>query len=484
MSEDEERLIEKIEYLNHSENFIQFDRYMMDKWLPLELRENSEKDDWPKKAYRLFYQKVKGSNIASHNTVRRWFGIGGKAIPKRKHIFRLALWLQLPEEEIQDYLIRGLLEPGVQINDYQEMIFLYGSKNHLSWEQCQDMILVFEQTLQKDIVWQQDTHTEQLWKWYRQNEDKKPEEFLVWMCGHAGLLKGYSKVAWNAFVFWKEKVLEYVRKDAVECLYDILGEIGYFDWLTRQNIAENEWENRISQYINNVSRRKENRLTETEKKQILYLKWMVKDSKGRATDLLSELYASAVLVEDAAKKRRLRYYDRKEFFLPKEIPFMTNKYVSQILGVAEIKGHYIRLSQMLGTLQGMEEKESCPRWIQEEWSGYSKKRMPQTVKEAKKELKHLIQNQKKRCQYVKRDDLLPLIHYVAQCQYLDEVAEGTKLYEQEEAKQLFVSMANKVMDQCDMERMNPGYYLDYFLMASYGENELFSLSDLLESARK
>lgn len=481
---DEELIKKRIEYLNHPENFMQFEQYMTDQWLPSTEKEGCEKKEWTKKAYRNFYEKVKGSKIASHNTVRKWFGIGGKAVPKREHIFRLALWLHLPEEEIQDYLIRGMLEPGIQINDYQEMIYLYGSKKQLSWEQCQDMILVFEQTMEKDLVWKQDTHTEQLWKWYRQNETKEPEEFLVWMCSQAGLLKGYSKVAWNAFVFWKGQVLEYVRKDAGGCLYDMLRETDYFQWLAGQNIPEKDWENHISQYINNVSRRKEKQLTETEKKQILYLKWMIKDSKGRTTDLLSELYASAVQAEEPAEKRRLRYYDRKEFSLPKEIPLMTNKYVSQILGVAEMKGHYMRLSQMRAALQARDEEEACPQWIREEWNGYSRTPVPQTVKEAKKELKHMIQNQKKRCQYVKREDLLPMIHYVAQCRYLEEISESSDMYSVEEAKQIFVSMANEVMDQCQMERVNKRYYLDYFLMAGYGENELFSLSDMLESAKK
>ena len=77
-------------------------------------------------AYLNFYRRVKVENVASRVTIKKWFGLNGYVRPKREQIFKLAFALSLDEEGLQEYLIKGIRQPGIQINDYREMIYLYG----------------------------------------------------------------------------------------------------------------------------------------------------------------------------------------------------------------------------------------------------------------------------------------------------------------------------------------------------------------------
>lgn len=57
---------------------------------------------------------------------------------------QLAFALGLSHQELDEYLQKGLRMPGIQVNDYREMIYYYGLEHGLSIQECDQMILVFE----------------------------------------------------------------------------------------------------------------------------------------------------------------------------------------------------------------------------------------------------------------------------------------------------------------------------------------------------
>jgi hypothetical protein len=486
----ERTLQQNVLYLNEQEHFMHFDEYMVGKWLSEEENEifcdaetpDEEKEKLRRSAYLTFYRKIRREKVASPNTIRGWFGIDFSTKPKREHIFHFAMVLALSEQQLQDYLVHGLLEPGIQINDYREYVYLYGLINHMTWRECQDMILLFERKMNGKAAMEQCAHTEKLWGIFREHQHDNKEDFLVSMCESMSMFKGYSMVVLNRFIYWKEEVSEYIKQDAGNVLLGILEEVGYFEWLKENHYSREKWEEYLSQYLANVSRRKKNGISKEYKMLIANLKAMAFAPTTRTTDLLAEIYSAARIPQEKVKAKRIRYRNRAEFLLPSGISFMSNKYVSQLLNVAEQKEREILLSQLRSMLMTMEPNDLCPDLAHEVLSKFSVKSIPKTVKQAEQLVNHLLVQQRKCCHLVSRGDILPLIHYVAQKRYEDWQSQYGYKYSRETAREFFVTMADEEMEKCQMERMNTAYEMDYLLLSCYGEQEMYSLSDVIEAA--
>lgn len=479
----------KLYQLNDAEQFENFDRFITRKIWKEERGRDIEYMNMPEEmqqslreeAYLIFYRKVKSEGVASRVTIKKWFGLDGYVRPKRKQILRLAFALHLDEESLQEYLIKGIRQPGIQINDYREMIYLYGLGKALSYEDCVDMIKVFEVQMYRDTVFAQSTHTQRLWDMYRMNCSQPKEKFLSWMCRNAGFFKGYSKVALNHFIDVKGEMLYYIRQNAREQLFGLLGATGFEEWAKQNDIPSEKYGENISRYIKNMSRRKEKgTLTEEMKAGILEQKQVAYSPRDKTTDLLAELYSSAVESErNILSTKRIRYKDRKKFRLPDEIFFMTDKYMSQIIAIAEQKEKEIRLSQALGTLESVE--GDCPEWVRNLMSGYGIK-PPKEAKKAREVLRKALRVQEQRCHLVQREDLLPLIHYVAQRRYDKMLQEQGMTYQCEDARIFFVQVADKILAECQMAPVSERYQLDYLLLSCYGEDDMYSLADIIEAA--
>lgn len=494
MNVSDSRLIRKRLYrLNDSKQFEGFDSFLIRKILPekakavLESKPVSEEllQILREEAYDIFWGKIKQEKVATRVTIKKWFGLNGYVRPKRKQIIKLAFALQLTEEELQEYLCCGILQPGIQINDYREMIYLYGVLNGISYDECQDMIRIFEAQVYKDTVLQQNTHTMQLWNMFRLNCNKSKEEFLSWMCKNAGFFKGYSKVALRHFMEIKSEMLHYIRASAREQLFWLLEETDFFDWAAQNDVPKEEYGENISRYIKNVSRRKDKgMLTDELKEAIQELNWVAHFSHDKTADLLAELYASAL--EPTAGKvfssKRNHYKKRENFKLPKQISFMTDKHISQIVGVAQQKEKEIRLSQALGSLECEEtNQKECPAWIAKLLSEYGFV-APETIQETKELLRNILKMQEQRCHLVQREDLLPLIHYVAQRRYEQVLQEQKTGYQCEEARIFFIQMADAIFEECQMAPVSEEYQLDYLLLSCYGADYMYSLSDVIEES--
>jgi len=484
------RIIRKRLYqLNEAGQFDRFDKFITKKILKKEQGREAELVNMPeelqqslrKEAYLIFYRKVKSESVASRVTIKKWFGLDGYVKPKRKQILRLAFALHFNEEELQEYLIKGIRQPGIQINDYREMIYLYGLGKNLSYEDCLDMIKVFEIQMYRDTVFAQSTHTQHLWDMFRMNCNQPKEKFLSWMCKNAGFFKGYSKVTLRHFMEVKGEMLQYIRLNAREQLFGLLGETDFYNWAEQNDIPSEEYGENISRYIKNVSRRKgREMLTEGLKAEILELNWIAYSSRDKTTDLLAELYSSAIESEiiffrqkESTIKTGRSFISRRRFF------FMTDKYISQIVGIAQQKEKEIRLSQALGSLETAE--GACPEWIRDLLLEYGIK-PPEDVGQTRELLRRILRMQEQRCHLVQREDLLPLIHYVAQRRYDKMLQEQEAAYRCEDARVFFIQMADEIFAECQMAPVSEEYQLDYLLLSCYGESCMYSLADILEEA--
>lgn len=495
MNVSDSKIIHKRLYeLNKAEQFERFDMFITKKvWenekgrdISFEPMSKERKQRLQKEAYLNFYRKVKAENVASRVTIKKWFGLNGYVRPKREHIFKLAFALTLDEEELQEYLIKGIRQPGIQINDYREMIYLYGLERALSYEDCVDMIRAFEVQMYRDTVFAQSTHTQQLWNMYRKNCNQPKEKFLSWMCKNAGFFKGYSKVALKHFMEVKSEALKYIRLNAKESLFEYLAETDFPAWAKQNGIAPEEYGENISRYLKNMSRRKERgELAETLKANILEQNRVAYSSRDKMTELLAELYSPALESgKGPFQTKRIQFKDRTKFFLPDEIFFMTDKHMSQIVSIAEQKEKEIRMSQALGSLEASEKTEGiCPEWIRDLLTGYGFQ-PPKDAEQAKKFLRGALRTQKQRCHLVQREDLLPLIHYVAQKRYDKMQREQGMDYQCEDARIFFIQMADEILTECQMAPVSEAYQLDYLLLFCYMEEDMYSLADIIEAAEK
>lgn len=476
--------------VNYSMRFVDFDRFLLEHFLPEEDREEI-RDVVPseermavlrQRAYRRCYHLMEKNCPVARATLRSWFRIGASGRPSRNQMIAFAFALHLSVEELQEYFICGLQEPAIQVNDYQEMIFYYGLESGITYAECQDMIEVFERELSRDTVLAQNTHTDELWLWYESQKHLPKEDFLVGMCENGCYFKGYSKVALNSFVELKHEILGYIRGDAKGQLFDVLREKGFFIWAAENQVQEEDYGKEIPRFLHNIQRRKNQyQLDDYAKEEITRLSWIAYSSRDKNSDLLAELYASALTYEKSGMSYKKKLSNRKNFDLPECVYFMTDKYVSQLIGVAQQKEKEIRLSMARSSLMAEEPEAACPEWVRDCMLGYGLWKDTATVEETLRVLERALRQQKQRCQLVKRSDLLPLIHYVAQRRYEQQKKAGTD-YVRQDALDIFTALANQIFSRCQMMRLDERYQLDCLFIATYGEEEMYSLSDVIEAS--
>ena len=89
--------------------------------------------------------------------------------------------LELSDKEMRELLVYVTCEPDFQVNDYREMIFLYGFYHHLSYAKCLTMVDKFESSLPLEFSLKQQNRTNNIWKEYGKNCELAADDFLQWM---------------------------------------------------------------------------------------------------------------------------------------------------------------------------------------------------------------------------------------------------------------------------------------------------------------
>lgn len=435
-----------------------------------------------KELYRLLKKELSAYNIVSNATLKLWCGIGGNRKPSREKLLQMAVVMLWSEDQLQQAFSRGMQEPGVQINDYQEVIYFYGLQHGLALEECEAMIHVFEREVHRDLVLEQKTHTEELWEAYKDWTKLDKEHFLFVMCENAGKFKGYSKTALNYFVKYRNEILRYVRQDARNQLMDILGDTNFFVWARKEGVKTINYDVQIRRFLKNEKRRKNTGLTKDQIHDIEYYHWLGYSKENRNTDLIMELYVGALdePAQKQGKSRKISFLDRSLFRAPQEVKFMSNTYLSHLLNVSVQKERDIRLSMLSSRLMDLKDDMPCPDWAMRELKAFVREAPVMTCGEAKKLLSKEKVSQRKKCVLVERGDLLALIHCLSQKRYMEGCQEHTREYDCEGAKKAFVDMADATLTACNMPTIHEEYALDHFLLSAFGKEEMMSYSEMIE----
>ena len=168
-------------------------------------------DELRQEAYLNFYRQVKPFKLASRQTIQRWFGIGGYAVPHRRQILELALNLHFSLDETEDYLLHGLSQWNLQVNDYEEMLCMYCLENGQDPETYRFMVDFFETHTDQELRPLQTARTDLLQKSYATKKSLSVREFLVWMCHNAELFKGYSMTVYSYYVSLLNEAFQYYQ---------------------------------------------------------------------------------------------------------------------------------------------------------------------------------------------------------------------------------------------------------------------------------
>ena len=183
------------------------DDFLMKKMLNSEKKHFS--DDECYQAYRKFLKLTTkdGKRIAATQTIKKWFGIGGIKRPNREGLFKIGFDLRLSVKEMEELFVYVMREPDFQINDYREMIFLYGFYHQMTYDDCIKMIDCFEKSLPGDLSIRQHNCTNDIWEEYGKNCELDADDFLQWMLEKSEDFKGYSKTVLDYFRTIKEEII-------------------------------------------------------------------------------------------------------------------------------------------------------------------------------------------------------------------------------------------------------------------------------------
>ena len=432
-------------------NNMGFDHFLIREWC--DCREETAAGECTetarKQAYQTFRQAIKGDRPADLHTMRRWFGLEGTSKPNREMLFHIAVSLELSVEQTQKYLKKGLLLPGIQVNDHREFIYLYAIEHHLDWQMCQKMIRFYEKHLPEATTLLDEKCTQKLWDFYDTVRLMEPEDFLVEMGKRASYFKGYSKNVLEHYLQIQEELKALMREEALQQLESLLQSSSFKKWCEENHISPDQIreEEVILRYLQKENRRVHSAIS---KEEVEDFRKMARIAYGKGvyqSDILTEIYAAAMPNGKDAKEKYQK--DRVNHI---GIRLISDKYFSDLLHIAEQKEREINLLQQFYQSSGEEQNKILGK----------------------------LRHQKQRCHIIEREDLLPLLHYLAQKKYTLKMDKEETGYQKDAAAEYFEEMANTVLEACQMEPLDRHYRLDALLLSSFKEEEMFSISDLIE----
>lgn len=464
-----EKLINIIRELLQKKQYNRFDTFIIRRMGYTPEGTDEEQDQVRREAYRTFLDRIPDERPASLPTIRRWFGISDFKEPSREQVFRIAFAAGLSLEETEQYLMEGIGEPSFQINDYTEIIAMYGLENHWDYTKYSKMVREYETGLERQQEISCEANTQWLFREFEHVKTGPEEAFMYWMWKHAGIFKGYSRTTQEYLNKYREMVLKYMRIDAKRRLDLLLKETGYDAWRKKRlrNVSGNEWKN-IQKYIGTKGAKKE--IPDFLAKNISELARVAFSEKGKNTRLLSELFSVSKKTAVPTEKLSVDV-----------VKTASGKYLSDLFHIPEQNEKWIRVRQAIRELENGGEDGNCPEYIREQICEYSKNKVQvESAEEALQWLEEFDREKRRRRHIVKRSDLLPMILYVSQQKYLARNAESDENYLCEKAKKMFLDMADATMIACNMPKVDRTYLFDQILLACFQEDEMYGYGDVLE----
>ncbi len=455
----DETFAQVVQRIAQKQDFLRFDRFVIAQ-MTGKLDRREPKEDTRREAYHIFRDRTGKYDFASLPTMKRWFGINGYAVPHREQIFAVSFFLHLSEEELYEWLTIGLGEPGVQFNDYHEVIWLYALLKQKNWKEAEKLVHSYENTLESETVFVRTHTTNQLMEQFGVHKNASEEEFMQWMYSNASSFKGYSQTTLDYLNIYKRIITQYICQDAGKQLKNLLAETDFSVWL-RSRTQKDVWsqEEAVSKYIYYLGRKKDRSISEDLFYNIRELNRIANAEENSKQNLLSELFM--VSVQDTS------------------LGNLTPKHLSDLLNLPLQVERSMRADIALKELHEMSEAEECPEWIQNFMQSCTKRQLAVSkVSEAVKWLERFKAEHHRRCHMVQRKDILPMILFVAQRRYQEQ--EEMSEYQYEPAKENFVELANATLSACGMTALNTAFKLDALLLAAYQKDEMYSYTEIME----
>lgn len=468
--EEEMTLRSALENIKEHKKFRDFSLFIMEKMgiVMEDIIENES--EMRREAFLTFRKRTKNAAIASLPTIRRWFGIGGISVPDREQIYQMCFAMGLSAKETQEYLFYGIYEPSFQVNDYQETILVYGLENHKTYEECQEMMEELEKQMDQKLEFIQTCGTQMLLSEFHGHKHLPWHQFMEWMLEKAPYFKGYSKTTLKYFMKYKKSILGYIKQDAKDELGRLLAETDYENWCKKHPFLPKESRKKIRKYMYAHSGSGHNMLSQDLCESIKELLPIAYSRLDTNTHLLAEIFCSNR--NEPSEKENMGF---------RTVTKMTGKHLSDLLNIATQKERFFHIQQAWHSLEEVNGEEECPEWIQKMGQEYSRKKHKfENVEQARAWLKEYRSEHKRRCIQIKRSDLLPMVLYVAQRRYLEEIDHDMAKYQRVDALKEFEDLANSTLTACNMCELSEEYQLDVVLRACYQKGEMYSYSELLE----
>lgn len=441
--------------------------------------------DMRQTAYLNFYKRIKPFKIASRQTIQHWFGIGGFAMPSRRQLLSCALCLHWDLEKTEHYLLHGLSQWDLQVNDYEEMICMYCLENHLGRDTYEFMVDFFETHTDQELRPLQTARTDQLRKTYQKKKALSTQDFLLWMCHSAELFKGYSMTVYSYYIHLLNEAFGFYQKECQGELQTLLARTDYEDWKNApsNHLSDSETEKeRIRRYLKNIQRHKNISIDPEDLKNIQTLYVTAYAPKARISDLLNQIYHNDQ--KDSATWNHEIFVQLSEY-LGDEMQWENSKYVSELLSMSIQKEQQMLYQRANAALEQLEDDQACPEWISRKLARLlSSSKYPTqqflSVREAHKIVIKELKKQKTRVRNIQRSDLLLLIQYTYSVKYDIETQNNQTGYRKEDATNGFICLANTILTTCGMRGINPNYRLDQLLLSCITDDGFILLGDLLD----
>ena len=396
-----------------------------------------------RQAFLTFRQKTGRMDFVSLPTMHRWFGMNGYHKPSRYNIFQMAFAMGLNREETRAYLTEGIGEPSFYVNDYQEMIYLYGIDHGCTMAHCEKMISFFEGNLEDNVVISHTRSTKELMNAYESVTDLSTEEFLWWMGGRADWFKGYSQTALNYVIRYRDSILSWVREQEKNRLWELLCEVNFQTWQEKHGKKGESPRRQIDRFLHKNRYTSHFRVSQNMQEVIWELTKSVYPKKASTTKFLAEVFGKS----DHYAKR-----------------------YSDLLRGPILKEQLIHAAQAKRQLERCRREDEVPDWIRkfiEENIHTSDESL--NVTSALSYLSSFCAEKKQRCPLIQREDLLPLIYTVC----LQRASIG-------EAKEMFLNLSEATLTACNMSKLNPEFEMDAILLSYIEKEEVYWYGDICE----
>lgn len=441
--------------INQKELFIHFDTFII-REMGMKFRSKKELEDKRRPAFLQFRKKTKKYDFASLPTIRRWFGIGGRAKPSREQIYQICIQLGESRKKAEEYLTIGLGEEAFQYSDYKELIYIYALDHGLECKDCKRMIKQFEKKWDGRDIPEFKEKCNGIKQKYKKLKTLKPEEFMEWMLQHRNWLKGYNQKTVDVLRWCRSEINQFVREESRERLESLLAETDYAEWVKkRENKAVGEREN-IRRYIRTYQNTRFVRVSENMEKNLLELNKIVNTQLETNSKLLSEVFASSPM-----SSKRLSDL----FNLPKQ---KTREIYAYLLREKLDSEDFLTQKNIVNLLKKIDGRNTSFHSLQE----------------IERWIEFFLHNQKRRCPKIQRQDLLPMVHYIAQHQYMRKMEKEQKEYNREDAKNEFIQLANEKLKMCYMAPFSERYDLDFLLISCFQKEEMYSYCDAMDALKK